>query len=153
LGVEFERVSIRPARNGDAAAITRLVRQLAASLGEFSPVDDDFVLHSLDTPGGGILVADAEGEVIGMLSYTLRPSLYHSAPACMIEELVVSEGFRRGRIGGRLLNALVSLARDRGCAEVSVSAMESNKEAVEFYLKHGFEAGAVLLEQHLTRED
>jgi ribosomal protein S18 acetylase RimI-like enzyme len=45
------------------------------------------------------------------------------------------------------------LARDRGCAEVSVSAMESNREAVKFYLKHGFEAGAVLLEQHLTRKD
>ena len=149
MSITPDSVSIRPAQRGDAATIADLVGQLAASIQEFSSVDEEYVLRYLDTPGAGILVAEAEGEVIGMLSYTLQPSLYHAAASCMIQELVVREGFRRVGIGARLLNAIVALAREKGCAEVSVSAVASNREALGLYRKQGFQDEAVLLEQHL----
>ncbi len=153
MSIDSPHINIRPARKDDAAAITHLVNQLAASLGESSSVNEQYVRRYLDTQGAGILVADTEGKVIGMLSFTLRPSLYHAASGCMIEELVVSEGFRRGGIGGRLLNAIFAFARERGCAEVSVSAMASNRGALDLYRRHGFEDEAVLLEHHLRGDD
>jgi ribosomal protein S18 acetylase RimI-like enzyme len=142
-------ILVRPAQPGDASAIAGLVRQLAASLGERSLVNEPFVLRCLKGPAAGILIAEFEGEVAGMLSYTLRPSLYHAAESCMIEELVVSEGRRRIGIGSRLMDAIVSMARENGCAEISVSALASNAEALDFYRRKGFEDDAVLLERHL----
>jgi ribosomal protein S18 acetylase RimI-like enzyme len=153
VSIDPASVSIRPARKSDAAAIAQLVAQLATFLQESSAVSEEYVLRYLESGEAGVLVAAAEGEVIGVLSYTLRPSLYHAATSCMIEELVVSEGYRRTGIGSRLLNTIVALAREKGCVEVSISAMASNRGAIDLYKRHGFEADAVLLEKHLQRED
>ncbi len=71
----------------------------------------------------------------------------------MIEELVVRNDFRSSGIGGMLLEAIVSLAVDRGCPEVSLSVMPFNTKAAEFYRKHGFVDEAILLEKHLHSDD
>jgi GNAT superfamily N-acetyltransferase len=151
LPIESASVSIRPARKSDAASIRNLVGQLAASIGETPArqLDDDYVLKFLDAQGAGVLVAEIEGKVIGMLSYTLRPNLYHAAACCMIEELVAAQGYRGIGIGGRMLDAILTLARDRGCAEASISTLPSNLTALELYRRRGFIDEAVLLEQHL----
>ena len=146
-------VNIRPACEKDAAIIVRLVGILADDLDERSPVDTDYVLSFLRTPGTGILVGDLAGEVIGLITCTLRPSLYHAGDSCMIEELVVREDFRSAGIGGMLLEAIVSLAADKGCPEVSLSVMSFNTKAIEFYRRHGFVDEAVLLEKHLHSVD
>jgi ribosomal protein S18 acetylase RimI-like enzyme len=142
-------LSIRPARKSDAASIANLVTQLASSLGEHSAITEDYALRYLDSGQAGVLVAEAGGEVAGILSYTLRPSLYHAATSCMIEELVVSEGHRGAGIGSLLLDSIAALARDKSCVEISVSAMTSNTRAIALYKRLGFEDDAVLLERHM----
>lgn len=151
MSIEPGSISVRPALKADAAAIARLVVQLAASLQESSAVDEEYVLRYLESAQAGVLVAEAGEEVVGILSYTLRPSLYHAAPSCMIEELVVGQGHRRGGIGSRLLDAVVDLARENGCVEVSISAMSSNTGALDLYRRRGFSDEAILLERHLPR--
>ena len=146
-------ISIRPACEANAATIVRLVHLLASDLTEHSPVDRDYVLRFMRTPGTGILVAVLKGEVIGLISYTLRPSLYHAGESCSIEELVVGKEFRNASIGSMLLEAIVSLAADKGCPEVSLSVMPFNTKAIEFYRRHGFADEAILLEKHLCSDD
>jgi ribosomal protein S18 acetylase RimI-like enzyme len=146
-------ISIRPARRSDVAPIARLVVQLALSLQEHSAVTEDYVLRILDSGEAGILVAEGGGEVIGILSYTLRPSLYHAATSCMIEELAVDESHRSSGVGSQLLNCVLTLARDKGCVELAVSAMASNTRAIALYKRLGFEDDAVLLEQYLQHGD
>lgn len=143
------QVSIRPARTGDEPVITRLIRQLAASLGEASSLGDSYALRYMETPGAGALVAVLGGRIVGLVSYTLRPNLYHAAPCLMIEELVVDEPFRGRGLGGSLLDAVVAFGAEKGCAEVSVSTMTTNTAALDLYRKHGFGDEAVLLERHL----
>jgi hypothetical protein len=74
----------------DAAAIVRLIQELAESLGEQSPITPDYTQNYFSTPGRGILLAEQDGASIGLLSYSIRPNLYHAAPTALIEELVVS---------------------------------------------------------------
>lgn len=148
MSIEPTSILIRPARKEDAAVIAHLVALLATNLQESSPVDESYVRNYLDTTGGGVLVAEVKGEVAGVLSYTLRPNLYHAAPTCLIEELVVKEGFRDGGIGSRLLEAAVEMAKEYGCAEVSISALTTNRKALDLYRRLGFVDEAVLLEQH-----
>ncbi len=140
-------VIIREAVLADAKVIVELVRELAATMSEASPIKEGTVEQYLAHATGSILLAEEQGMVIGLLSYSFRPDLYHGADTCLIEELIINKD-RRGRgAGGLLIDTLVERLSVTDCAEVSVSTMSA--EAIRFYKRHGFTDEAVLLEKHL----
>ncbi|MFZ1946381.1 MAG: GNAT family N-acetyltransferase [bacterium] len=142
-------VSVRDARIEEAAAVAQLIRELAATLSETSPVTEAYVAGYMSSPGCTILLAETQGQIVGLLSYSLRPDLYHAGVSCLIEELVVKKDMRRQGAGAALLTELLSRLAQTDCAEVSVTVMPDNKEALRFYRRHGLEEEAVFLEKHL----
>lgn len=56
-----------------------------------------------------------------------------------IRELVVSTTARRLGVGRSLIDASKTWARERGIANLEVSAWSFNVEAIEFYRKIGFQ--------------
>jgi ribosomal protein S18 acetylase RimI-like enzyme len=143
-------MEIRDADARDQAAICELVRELAASLDEESPITEDFAGAYLETAGTGALVADESGGILGLLTYTIRPNLYHAAQTCLIEELVVRDAARGRGVGGALLQELLRRMFAAGWAEVSVTVMPGNEGALRFYRAHGLVDEAVFLERHLS---
>lgn len=141
-------IEIRSAEAADAAEIVRLVKALALDDSEISTVSEEYVYEYLAFPGCGILLAGEGGQVMGLLSYSIRPNLYHAANGCLIEELIVDKQARSRGIGGLLVDAVKKQARAAGCAEISVSTMPGNSGAIRFYRSHGFGDEAVYLEQH-----
>jgi ribosomal protein S18 acetylase RimI-like enzyme len=142
-------IEIREATPADAPAIVRLIRQLAEAVGETSPISVVFVKQYLASPHSRVLLAMDEGRVSGLLSYSLRPDLYHAGLCCMIEELVVAKQLRGQGTGGMLVDALIAQGETEGWAEVSVSVMKGNVRAQAFYKRHGLVDEALLLERHL----
>lgn len=140
---------MREAESGDAPQIMDLVRELAISNDEASPITESYVDEFLSFPGCGALLAEEGGEVVGMLSYSVRPNLYHTGDTALIEELIVSGRSRGKGIGSALVHEMIALAQVLGCKEVSVSTMPDNAGAISFYRKHGLVDEAVLLEKHL----
>jgi ribosomal protein S18 acetylase RimI-like enzyme len=143
-------VSVRPAEVEDAVEIAGLVAMLAAELGDPTPVTPAYVADFLHRPGCHALLAVCPSGVLGLLSYSFRPGLYHAADSCLVDELVVQPADRNRGVGMLLLNEVIRLARQQGCAEVSLSVMKSNLAALHFYRRHGFEDQAMLLELHLA---
>jgi len=143
-------VSVRPAKDDDVVEIAGLVVMLAADLGDPTPVTPAYVADYLNRPGCHALLAMRSSEVLGLLSYSFRPGLYHAADSCLVDELIVQPAERNRGVGTLLLNEVIRLARQRGCAEVSLSVMKSNLAALRFYRRHGFENQALLLELHLA---
>jgi ribosomal protein S18 acetylase RimI-like enzyme len=141
-------ISIREANLKDSPAIVRLTRELAETSGEHSPLTEPYVAEYLSSTTSKILLAETQQQIVGLLSYSLRPDLYHAANSCLIEELIVQESARGQGVGSALLSALVSRLADLGCAEVSVTTMPDNREALDFYNKHGLVDEAVYLERH-----
>jgi ribosomal protein S18 acetylase RimI-like enzyme len=140
---------IRLAEPSDAAAIVRLIRELAESLTEQSPITPDYAQIYLSYPDRGILLAEVAGEVIGLLSYSTRPDLYHAGPTALIEELVVRMDSQSQGVGSLLLQAVEDHLFEAGCVEISVSVMPDNLRAIQFYRRHGLTDEAVYLEKHL----
>jgi ribosomal protein S18 acetylase RimI-like enzyme len=140
---------IRQASDADAPSIVRLVQELAESEGERNPIDAAYVAYFLLQPGCHVLLAEAEGQTVGLLSYQMKPDLYHGSDTCYIAELVVSDGFRARGAGSALMDNLIERMTSQGCVEVSVSTMPDNHAAIRFYKKHGLVDEAVLLERHL----
>ena len=139
---------IRIANPQDAEVVVRLVRELAQNEGEEIGLDEAYVHQYLAFPGSAILLAVQGERAIGLLSYSVRPNLYHAGESALIEELVISASARSQGIGGLLVAALLERVEALGCEEVSVSTMPDNHGAIRFYKSHGFEDEAVYLERH-----
>lgn len=144
-------ITIRAAGPGDSADIVDLVRGHALASGEDSPLTGEYVARYLASPAGGILLAEMGGQAAGLLSYSLRPDLYHAGNSCLIEELIVREEKRGQGIGSRLVAELFARLAGEECAEVSVAVMPENLHAIDFYRLHGMADESVFLELHLRR--
>ncbi len=142
------KIIIREAQTNDAPAIVHLIRELAATANETSAIAEAYVAEYLCSPKSTVLLAECDGQVIGLLSYSLRPDLYHVGNSCLIEELVVQQASRRQGVGSMLLTELLSRLAKTDCAEVSVAAIPDNTQAIRFYKRHGLVEEAVFLEKH-----
>lgn len=141
-------LSIRPAQTLDYPSIASLIIELAASSGETTPITSDYVRQYLEFPGCGALVAVENQQVVGLLSYSLCPNLFHAGDSCTIEELIVAQSYRNRGIGGALIEELLRQLSESGCVEVSVTTMPDNQGAIAFYRSHGLTDEAVYLEKH-----
>lgn len=138
---------VREAMVADARAVIELIRELAQTGGESSPITEQYVQEYLASPGSRILLAIENDRAVGLLSYSTRPNLFHAGDSCLIEELVVREAERGRGVGNALVSELLRRVAAT-CAEVSVSTMPDNIDAQRFYKSHGLTDEAVFLERH-----
>lgn len=143
-------VTIREAGLDDAAALVRLVAEMATEEGSSSPIDERYARRFLTTPENGALLALDAGEAVGLLSYSITPGLYHAADSGLIQLLVVTHGRRGEGIGSRLVEAALHVFEEAGCAEASVSTGADNAPAQRVYREAGLTESSLLLEKHFS---
>jgi len=148
---EKVNVTIREAKPGDEPIIVELIRELARTIGEQSPLTEGYARDYLSHPGSGVFLAEVDSQIIGLVSYSIRPNLYHAAGSGLIEELLVREAFRSHGVGRALMTELLHRLALAGCAEVSVSTTTDNEAARRFYKSLGLVDEAILLEKHFLR--
>lgn len=137
-------ILIRTANREDADDIVRLIRQL----GSESLVTAAYALSYLEATDSKVLLAERKGRVDGLLSYSVRPDLYHAGNSILIEELVVDKGCRGEGVGSALLTALMKKLKELGCKEICLAVMPDSKRAIHFYRSHGLVEEALFLEKH-----
>jgi len=142
--------TLREALPDDTPHILDLIRELVAmdDPGAVPALREPDVLRFAAQPGNVILLAESNGQVAALLSYTVSFDLWHAGECCLIRELIVSAAYRRQGLGGLLLKEVLRRAAVRGWREVSVSAASDNLDALAFYRRHGLTDEAVLLERH-----
>ncbi len=138
-----ENSRIRQATAADASTIVHFVRELAKFEREpLSSVklDEQTVLEQAfgDTQRFEVLIAEAGGQPVGMALFFENYSTWAARPGIWIEELFVEEDFRGQGLGRQLVEAVVDIARSRGCGRVELAVLDWNP-ATDFYRHHGFE--------------
>jgi ribosomal protein S18 acetylase RimI-like enzyme len=146
-------IHIREAILEDASIIVALICEHAATSGKQSPITEAYVATYLSSPPSRILLAEAANRVVGLLSYSTRPDLYHAGPSCLLEELIVAEAMRGQGVGSALMAEFFSRLNSLACAEVCVAAMPTNQRAIKFYQAQGLIEEALFLEKHFERGD
>ncbi len=141
-------LTIRPAIAADAPAIIYLIQSHARSCGETSPLDESYVKHYLSHPNSHILLAELDGQTAGLLSYSLRPDLFHASTCCWGEEIIIREELRRQGIGSALVNYLIQSLQAEGVVEIAVGIMPDNQASKQLSRHFGISEEAVLLERH-----
>lgn len=57
---------------------------------------------------------------------------------CHLANIAVHPDFRRMGLAKLLIDKIIVIARDRGCAKIMLEVRKSNREAIELYVKYGF---------------
>lgn len=146
--MKSSEILVREGRPEDASSVVALIGQLGGEADIPTGLSESYVREALRTEGYGLLVAEGESGIIGVLSYSVRPSLWHGEDSCLIEELVVDAAHRGQGVGTALVQALLARGEAKTWSEISVSAMPDNKRAIALYRSLGFTDEAVLLERH-----
>ncbi len=128
--------TIRDVRPADSEAVARLLTQLGY------PSDAGAVegrLERLEVVGDRVVVAELDGEVVGLAHLQVSPAIERERPAGKIGALVVDEARRGHGIGRALVHAMEDEARLRGCELLYLTTAERRDDAHAFYERLGLE--------------
>lgn len=136
------KVRMRSAEPADLAGLVSLLAALFA-------IEEDFVFDEprqrqglalmLENERGCVLVAEAEGRVIGMCSGQLLVSTAEGGQSLLVEDVVVDEQWRGRGVGRLLLEAISDWARANQVSRLQLLADRNNTPALGFYGSLGWQ--------------
>jgi GNAT superfamily N-acetyltransferase len=129
-------LTIRDALPTDGEAIANLLGQLGY------PAEAGAIGARLDLlriVGDRVVVAEADGSVVGLAQLHVSPSLEYDRPAAKLAALVVDESHRGEGIGRALVEAMEAEARTRGCVLLFLTTAARRKDAHVFYERVGLQ--------------
>ncbi len=137
-------------RKAELRDVGRLVRLLEALF----KIETDFSFDEarqraglkllLDSGKDCVLVAEHEGEVIGLCSVQTVISTAEGGRSGWVEDLVITEEFRGRGIGRLLLKQLDAWALDNGLTRLQLLADRNNTRALDFYRKLGWASTSLI---------
>jgi ribosomal protein S18 acetylase RimI-like enzyme len=148
-----EGILIREANESDLPAIEQLLANLIDTLDDAEGMDIKVALETykrlLHDATSHFLVADTNGNPIGLINFTVRQTVLHRSPSALIDEIVVAGSHQKKGVGKQLVMAVIARCKALGYCEVEVSTEKTNVRAREFYRKCGFEERGTLFEADL----
>ncbi len=139
-------VEVREAIGDDIAAAAAGIGALLQELGGEGPSAAELETATrvlVENPElGALLVAEADGEIVGVLAASWQHAVHVPGRYGVVQDLWVSLEWRSRAIGRDLLDALATLARERGVARLEVGLPQDSFAAIEatraFYLANDF---------------
>ena len=133
---------VRPIRYEDVAAAIELLRggSLMPEFEDVSKVDDYWAaVEATRRQRGDVLVAEVEGDVVGVCQVIIFQHFQHAGGwCCEIESVHVRSDVRSRGVGAALLAAADDLARARGCYRIQLTSRNVREDAHRFYLANGY---------------
>ena len=132
-------IKIRRAIKEDCGSMLELIKELAVY--ENAPVEvtvdfDHFVESGFGTnPVYWAFVAEANGLVVGFALYYIRYSTW-KGQRMYLEDLLVTESWRRKGIGEQLFERLLLEAREKKYSGMVWQVLDWNEPAINFYKKY-----------------
>jgi GNAT superfamily N-acetyltransferase len=138
--------SVRAATAADAAAVASAIEALLVELGGEGPsaVELEAAVRELigDTGAGALLVAEADGEIVGALAASWQYAVHVPGRYGTIQDLWVHPDWRSRAVGSELIMALVQQAEERGVRRLEVGLPQPSFARLDstesFYRENGF---------------
>lgn len=140
-------ITVREAGTEDVEEVALAVECLLLELGGRRPERSDLEAEAralLDDPeGGSVLIAEADGKIVGLLSTSWQRAIHVPGVYATIQDLWVDEAWRSRGVGAELVEAVASQARARGVSRLEVGLPRETFAAIasteSFYKRNGFE--------------
>lgn len=131
-----EEIKIRSGTREDVPEVLALIKELAVY--ERAPDQVKITAEQMVADGFGdkplyrLLVAEAEGKIVGISLFYYRYSTW-KGKGLYLEDLVVTQGYRRKGIGEKLLKATAQIAKKENCTGLYWQVLDWNAPAIQFY--------------------
>ena len=138
------RLAVRAAVEADLPRVLELLDQIDDSMytrrDDAGHADRLSVFHRIAAdPLQHLLVADADGRIVGTVHLVVIPHLSRSCkPSGLLESMVVDEAYRRKGVGAALLREVQRLALEAGCYKLALSSNLARGGAHRFYSRLGW---------------
>lgn len=125
------------------AKVVSLMREFAEyeNLSEYCTVTEDRLYAAMFGAGAfveGLIVLDGEVAIAYALFYP-NFSTFRGERGLFLEDIYITEEYRRHNLGEKMLREIARIAKGRGCERLDFLVLDWNAPAVKFYLKHGAE--------------
>lgn len=134
-------MEIRSCTESDLRSVYELVCELENKALKFEAFEGIYN-KNLASDDSILLAAEHENQVVGFLSLFIRPFLHHADLVGTIEELDVRSALRGQKIGTRLIERAIEIARERGCDTLELTSNLWREDAHRFYERNGFTKGS-----------
>lgn len=131
--------SIRPAQLSDSEALFSLAKVFATSFTVERPVFEASLGALLQSPDTFIAVASDGGQVVGYVLGFDHHTFFANGRASWVEEIMVSEIYRRRGIGRLLMESFERWARERQSKLIALAT----RRAAPFYRNIGYDESAI----------
>jgi N-acetylglutamate synthase-like GNAT family acetyltransferase len=84
-----------------------------------------------------LLVAETEGGLVGLCALIFSQSTWSASPVCELQDVLITETYRRADVGRGLIETAEEVARARGCSRLFLLAEYWNLDAHAFYRSLG----------------
>ena len=148
-------IRIRKGTREDLPQTLGLIRELAEY--EKAPLEVAVTLEDMERDGFGespvfrFFVAETEGRIVGIALYYIKYSTW-KGKCVFLEDLVVTEAFRRYGTGKKLFDEVVKVAQEMEARRLEWQVLNWNEPAIRFYRKLGAGLDDEWLNGRLTEE-
>jgi (aminoalkyl)phosphonate N-acetyltransferase len=136
--IRSDEITLRNTLPEDLNAVVILLRQLWPSKEISAASFRDSFMKSFSLEGHIIRCACYQGQVVGLLSLSIRNNLKAEGNLANIDELVVDEKMRSKQIGKKLLEDAEAIARQMGCRMLGLESSFHREGAHRFYDQNGY---------------
>ncbi len=113
----------------ELAAYERAAHEVTVTFPHF--VESGFGEH----PVWWSLVAEVDGKIVGIALYYIRYSTW-KGQRLYLEDIIVSEQWRRHGIGSMLMDEIIRIAREKKFSGIMWQVLDWNQSAIDFYAKY-----------------
>lgn len=146
-------MNIRSARSSDMQGVLNLILELAHFEKEPEAVEvgvEDLIEDGFgEAPKFHCFIAEEDGDIKGIALTYMRYSTW-KGPALHLEDLIVTKNSRGKGIGTKLLDTVVSYAKELGVKRLGWEVLDWNTPAIKFYESKG---AKVLRDWHVVQLD
>ena len=132
-------IQIRKATLDDEASVIELMKQFPEGdiVIDWNDAGAAFREIIKDEKKGIVFVAEEDGNVAGVVTMSFPFATRCAGIYSCLEEVIVGEQLRGKGIGGKLVEAAIAEATEKGCYEVQVN--RPSEMGYPLYLRHGFQ--------------
>ena len=121
-----------------AADVRELLIELSRSGKDKGKIPKEWFLDVINSPYHDLILAVDGDKVIGMasVSIVMGSGIYKNA---YLEDFIVSSAARENGVGGKLWDAMIKWAKEKGARKMEFTCGNGREVAQKFYKKHGAE--------------
>ena len=130
--------TIRKGVKADLSQVLNLIKELAAY--ERAPQEVTVTVEEMERDGFGVnpiykfFVAEKDNIIIGISLYYIKYSTW-KGKCIFLEDIIVTEQFRKCGIGKKLFDEVVKIAKETKVKRLEWQVLEWNEPAIKFYEK------------------